>query len=139
MPKPKKLLRLNAGHNRKVLQVLVPWEVFDYITLLALSKGRTYSSLVCKIVEDWYEQESQTASQHILVMNIIRRAWIMWNAELTQSKYETFEDFIDQYEKELDPFRLNEDVKTEIIQALYAKNEQAEQNLATGEGESEFI
>ncbi len=122
------ILRAKRQSKYKQLRIFLPTDkyndVLNYMELYALANGVSKSSIVRELIVDWHVHKSSITSTTKLIDNIVYQVYGIWQNK--KAKYDNFEEYLDQLEKELSGNRTPIDGPTVkiIIRKLYDKHEE---------------
>ena len=111
--------------------IYLPEHVALYLNLYALAEGNARTQTVRALVETWYRETSERMTEEMLIDKVITRAEIQWDViqsvARTKAQYESFDDFLDQLEKELsrekgNVAKIDQSIIHTIIRRLDEKN-----------------
>ena len=101
-------------------------QVAAYITLYALAKGVTRSSLLRDITEDWYTNHRTNSTEDELINKIVDKAEGQW--VITRDQFEDFDAFLEELEAELEVKKIDNTSCRLIIRRLDEKNKENNPN-----------
>ena len=104
----------NIKKCRKLLGVKIPPEVFDYLTLYSTAKGKSKSSIVYSLIEEWMKGKVQNYTIPSLRDDIISKLTAYYKSQNTLS----ITEFKEETEKTLQGKGLDKQHITYILKHL---------------------
>lgn len=118
------IFRAEKGVKIKNVVITFPPKIVEYLSIYSISRGYARSKLLREIITRWYEEMLGEQSLETVYDVVVQKVYEIWQTK--KSRYEDFEEYLDQLQRELSFRRspIDDEAIKIIVQKLYEKEQE---------------